>query len=113
MRCAHKNRFQSKECSDDADLKRASAKQLASYIRRDKLKKRECSITLQDVMAARAQECVYCGRLASGLDRLDNSIGHVPANCVPACLRCNWMRGRYISHEVMLHVGAVLKKVDP
>lgn len=39
--------------------------------------------------------CIYCGdsELRMTLDRIDNKLAHTKANCVPACLRCNYMRG--------------------
>lgn len=33
--------------------------------------------------------CSYCGGPGGGLDRTDNSKGHVSGNCVPACATCN------------------------
>ena len=41
------------------------------------------------------QGCCYCQstHLQMTLDRIDNSIGHLKSNVVPACYRCNMMRG--------------------
>jgi hypothetical protein len=38
--------------------------------------------------------CCYCGEtsLRISLDRIDNNIGHVKTNVVPACIRCNYTR---------------------
>lgn len=40
--------------------------------------------------------CHYCGQKDEervlGIDRMDNSIGYVPSNCVPACKACNFMK---------------------
>ena len=34
-------------------------------------------------------DCSYCGGAGGGLDRINNDIGHVSGNCVPACTTCN------------------------
>lgn len=46
------------------------------------------------VEAAVETACTYCGEteLMMTLDRIDNSIGHLKSNVVPACLRCNYLR---------------------
>lgn len=38
--------------------------------------------------------CCYCGEtsLRMTIDRMDNSLGHVQTNVVPACIRCNLLR---------------------
>ena len=38
--------------------------------------------------------CAYCGEtnLRMTLDRINNSIGHIQSNVVPACIRCNYIR---------------------
>lgn len=109
-KCSYKNRFTTQ---NRVSPERAAAKILDGYKRRDRAKGRECSIQLVDIVGARNSLCVFCGRPASGMDRKNNEQGHTADNCVPACLRCNWMRGRYISYEVMLKVGALLKEIDP
>lgn len=62
----------------------------------DKRKNRECDLDLPFVMAALERPCQYCGATKDntqlGLDRIDNSIGHVKTNVVTACSRCNYMR---------------------
>jgi hypothetical protein len=42
-----------------------------------------------------ARGCQYCGevKMRITLDRIDNGSGHTRANVVPACLRCNYLRG--------------------
>lgn len=38
--------------------------------------------------------CIYCGEdsVRMTLDRIDNSLGHLKSNIVPACIRCNYAR---------------------
>ena len=47
--------------------------------------------------------CSYCGEseLRMTLDRIDNAVGHVTTNVVPACIRCNYMR-RDMPHSAWL-----------
>lgn len=54
----------------------------------------EFGITKQDVEAAIAQSCTYCGEdsILMTLDRVENTIGYVPDNVVPCCIRCNIMK---------------------
>ena len=42
-----------------------------------------------------AQPCTYCGetRLQMTLDRIDNHAAHSRSNVLPACIRCNLLRG--------------------
>lgn len=85
-----------------------------TYRRRDLVKNREFNISKEDVRLARMSFCVYCkNRKASGFDRIDNALGHIQGNCVPCCIRCNWVRGNWLTHEVMLKVGLLLEKIDP
>ena len=37
--------------------------------------------------------CVYCGDMATSVDRLDSSLGHTPDNCVGCCWPCNQSKG--------------------
>ncbi len=37
--------------------------------------------------------CVYCGSIASTLDRIDSSLNHTPENCVSCCWPCNQSKG--------------------
>ena len=110
-RCSFSSRFQ--KTKTNVSIESLASRCLATYRRHDKKYGRVSDVDLADVVAAKNGLCVYCSRPATGLERVDNSIGHTKANCVIACLRCNWMRGRYVSHEVMLKVGALLKEIDP
>lgn len=46
--------------------------------------------------------CHYCGDKATGLDRLNNSIGYIRSNVVPSCAECNYARKDLFSVEEML-----------
>lgn len=52
------------------------------------------SLTMEFVVEALQQPCTYCGetQLKMTLDRKDNQLGHTEHNCVPCCVRCNYMR---------------------
>ena len=54
------------------------------------------NLTLQTVERLIINGCAYCGEtgLKMSLDRVDNSKGHTINNVVPACIRCNFTRGR-------------------
>lgn len=51
-------------------------------------------LTFEQFMEFWQQDCSYCGDTIRtvGIDRIDNSIGYVPGNCVPCCEPCNKMK---------------------
>lgn len=60
----------------------------------DRKKGRKSDLTVAFVREAICGGCSYCGEteLRMTMDRIDNDIGHVEANVVAACVRCNLMR---------------------
>jgi len=62
--------------------------------RTDRRYGRVFSLTKGEIAAMIAHGCDYCGehRLRMTLDRIDNDVGHIKENVVPACIRCNYMR---------------------
>lgn len=60
----------------------------------------------------RAGACGYCHRLLTAdevtLDRKDNSRGYTPDNVVPACRRCNVIKGEVLTYEQMTKVAAFI-----
>jgi len=110
-KCSYSSRFQ--PTKKYVSLTRQAGKCLNTYRRYDRAKGLVGDLMVADVEAAKQSPCTYCGRMSTGFERINNSLGHMKENCVPACLRCNWMRGKYISHDTMLKVGALLKEIDP
>jgi hypothetical protein len=59
--------------------------------------------------------CHYClGDLnptGGGLDRIDNSTGHVCYNVVPCCRQCNRIKGNDISYENMMLLSPALREI--
>lgn len=65
-----------------------------------------------DFIADRITEgCSYCGEinLRMTLDRIDNDLGHVKVNVVPACVRCNYFR-RDMPYDLWLRFVPVLRE---
>lgn len=60
----------------------------------DKRKGLLCDLDVDWVREQISKECSYCGDTLTlmTLDRVDNSLGHVKSNLVPACSRCNYLR---------------------
>ena len=53
--------------------------------------------------------CIYCGGDShNGMDRLDNSIGYEPENCVPCCHWCNVIKFTYSVSEMLEHIKKIL-----
>lgn len=63
------------------------------------------------VDAALKEPCAYCGdsSLQITLDRKDNALGHLKANVVPACIRCNLVR-RDMPYDAWLVVAEGMRK---
>jgi hypothetical protein len=72
----------------------------------------EFSITLTDLAELLSKPCIYCGAAKSGIDRKDNSKGYVVDNCVPACQRCNTIKGNLYDFEEMMELGHEIKEYE-
>ena len=61
----------------------------------DKKYNRENDLTKEFIEETVKDGCSYCGEklLRMTLDRIDNTLGHLMSNVVPACIRCNYTRG--------------------
>jgi hypothetical protein len=58
--------------------------------------------------------CHYCdGKTLGGVDRLDNSKGYEPVNCVPCCQWCNTIKLTYTVEEMLDHITTILRKHAP
>ena len=57
--------------------------------------------------------CRYCGetKLRMTLDRIDNSVGHLQSNVVPACIRCNLARGA-MPYLAWLHLVPYVREAN-
>lgn len=109
-KCAQKFK---KNTDPKVNLRRLAKKSMSTYLKYDKNKGFETTVTWEDIMIAKQSTCHYCDRVASGFDRIDNTVGHTKENCIPCCIRCNWVRGSWLSFEVMVEVGKLLQTVDP
>jgi hypothetical protein len=66
--------------------------------RNDFYKGRDNDLTLEfidELLESCDYMCFYCGEteIKMTLDRIDNALGHLQSNVIPACLRCNVVRG--------------------
>ena len=79
-------------------------------------------ITRSDFEKIVAQSCHYCGLppsntwhfrgklyAYSGIDRVDNTIGYVPSNCVPSCAQCNRAKGVLSAQEFEAWIDRVVQ----
>lgn len=60
----------------------------------DKKFNRENDLTIEIIKNLISNPCFYCDEteLQMTLDRVNNDVGHVENNVVPACIRCNLIR---------------------
>lgn len=86
---------------------------LHAYRGSDRTYGRECTLTEQQLVAIIERPCLYCGTSdsARGADRIDNSRGHTPENCVPACRTCNMVRNDLFSVEEMKLLGQTIAAI--
>jgi hypothetical protein len=77
----------------------------------DRKKNRENDLTKEFIAEQIAKGCSYCGetKIRMTLDRIDNTRGHTMDNVVPACIRCNYVRGN-MPYEAWLRLRAGLRK---
>lgn len=83
---------------------------LYQHKRWDSSKGYDCDIDIDFIVKALGKDCVYCGKKASNVDRIDCNKGHSKDNCVPCCGRCNMVRSNRIPYDIMYEVGAVFKR---
>ncbi len=71
----------------------------------------ENDLTKDFIREMLSKPCIYCGetQLRMTLDRIDNAKGHMRANVVAACLRCNYFR-RDMPYEAWLHIVPSLRE---
>lgn len=60
----------------------------------DTKKNRENDLDQNFIQETIKNGCSYCGEteLRMTLDRIDNDLGHLKSNVIPACIRCNYTR---------------------
>lgn len=77
----------------------------------DKRRGYENDLTKEFIKEQILKGCSYCGseELRMTLDRIDNSLGHTMSNVVPACIRCNYVRGN-MPYEAWLVVARAMKR---
>ena len=68
-------------------------------------------LTIEYIQECLNSCCFYCGYPSVGLDRIDNTKGHLMSNCVPCCLECNVSRNSLFSHEEMKALGKCIKEI--
>jgi len=77
----------------------------------DRKHNRENDLTKEFVSSLIENGCSYCGEtlLRMTVDRINNDIGHITTNVVPACIRCNYTR-RDMPYEAWLCLAPGLKE---
>jgi hypothetical protein len=96
----------------ESDHLTRTARMFGAYKLRDKKRGYTFDITLEFMRSEIAKGCAYCGDKENvGLDRIDNSIGHVMSNVVPCCYSCNCARNDNFSHDEMKHLGKVISEI--
>lgn len=88
-----------KSCHNSATVegrrRRPSNEAFFRYRRNASMKGLEFALSLGDVRGVLSRPCDYCGEteLLMTIDRANNDLGYVQSNVVPACIRCNVLKG--------------------
>ena len=71
---------------------------------------RENNLTQEFILGLISKPCSYCDDTDCRMtvDRVDNDLGHLTTNVVPACIRCNLTRGN-MPYEAWLVVAPGMK----
>ena len=80
------------------------------------------ALSLEEFTRLLLADCAYCGShpnreiksryqsvLVNGIDRLDNTYGYFPVNCVSCCTTCNYMKRTVSRNEFIAHCGKVVR----
>jgi len=84
---------------------------LKAYQASDKKKGLNTDLTKYDILSIRGIPCTYCGFPSTGLDRINNKLGHTKKNTVPCCKECNVARMDNFTHEEMFEIGKVIAEI--
>lgn len=85
----------------------------ACYLRAAYKRIDACDLTTDEIAKIIKNPCIYCKTeyYNRGLDRIDNSKGHIKGNVVSCCTACNIARGDRFSQKEMFIIGAAIQKV--
>lgn len=72
------------------------------------------NLSLQDFSQFWNAKCDYCGEQINGvgIDRVDNSRGYEPDNCVPCCETCNEMKLDHSKEKWLSHIRKILQHAE-
>lgn len=96
------------------DISQRANALMSAYRRSDAKKRLEFDLDKVFMVNSLSAECVYCGDNYMpnlGLDRIDNSIGHIKSNVVTCCYECNTARSDLYTFDEMKIIGEAIKKV--
>ncbi|MCT4024403.1 hypothetical protein HZP91_15430 [Elizabethkingia anophelis] len=93
-------------------IKGRAIHKINSYLKYDNKKRFKCDLTQDYIInILNNEKCIYCGYPSTGVDRIDNNIGHEMYNCVPCCKECNIARGDNFTHDEMFVIGKTIKLI--
>lgn len=113
---SERRRRRSRKEWEDRKLDRANLVRIERFIvadsrKSDRKKGLKNDLTVSGVAEIISKPCVYCGEteIRMTLDRIDNEIGHVFANVVGACVRCNLIR-RHMPFAAWMRIAPVIRQ---
>lgn len=88
-----------------------AALRVSSYKNSDKGKSLETDVDVEFMLEMKRLPCTYCGHESTGLDRINNNLGHVKSNCLPCCRECNSARNFHFTTNEMKIIGEAIRLV--
>lgn len=79
-----------------------------SYRHSARYRNHEFSLDIEQFSSIYFSDCVYCGQSpAKGIDRRDNTVGYLVANCAPCCKQCNYAKRNLTLSEFLSWVARI------
>lgn len=92
----------------DLDDKEVAAKYRSLVTRqKKKFSNVEGLISAEEYENMLKSPCKYCGDPATGIDRVDNSLGYIENNCVPCCRTCNIAKNTLPVNDFLDHCDKI------
>lgn len=82
-----------------------------AYRKRARRKGLAFDLTLEEFVRVLVCPCRFCGKKATGIDRIDSTRGYIPTNIQSCCFVCNTMKWTLTMEEFAAHVRRIAKRI--
>lgn len=98
-----------KPCRDyDSSRSKTNHRRLHDYKQNAAKRGYEWNLQDSDALALFNGKCHYCGSTGTnGIDRVLNTLGYHPENCVSCCSKCNYMKSDMTVFDFIEHISKI------